>query len=121
MTEEERWQRLIVGLRAAHLVGLVGLGASLLAGVPLAAEMPFVLTTLVSGLIMVVIDVWTIPGHLREVAGGAILVKLGLLLWMVFDPSRQVALFWIVLVFSAIIAHAPARLRHRRMLSRWHG
>ncbi len=108
-----RW--LIVGLRAAHLVGLVGTGASLLAGLPLAAQAPFMWTLIGSGVAMIAIDLWAAPGYLCEVAGGAMLVKLALLAWLALDPVRHLALFWIIIVFSAIIAHAPARLRHRRL------
>ena len=108
-----RW--LIVGLRAAHLVGLVGTGASLLAGLPLAAQAPFVWTLIGSGVAMIAIDLWAAPGYLCEVAGGAMLVKLALLAWLALAPARQLALFWIILVFSAIIAHAPAGLRPRRL------
>jgi hypothetical protein len=108
-----RW--LIVGLRALHLIGMVGAGAALLYGLPLAAQLPYVLALLISGAAMMAIDLWTSPGYLREVAGGAMLVKLVLLVWFVFAPPQQLLLFWGILVFSAVIAHAPAWMRHRRI------
>lgn len=111
-----RW--LIVALRAAHLVGLVGTGASLLSGLPLSAQPPFLLTLIASGVATMALDLRAAPGYLLEAAGSAMLIKLGLLLWMAVDPARQLPLFWFILVFSAIIAHAPARLRHWRIPSR---
>ena len=109
-----RW--LIVALRAVHLVGLVGTGAVLLGSVPLAASMPFVMTLMLSGIAMLAIDLWAAPGYLAEVAGGAILLKLVLLGWLALDPPRQLPLFWAILVFSAVVAHAPAWVRHRRFI-----
>jgi hypothetical protein len=109
-----RW--LIVALRAVHLVGLVGTGAALLGSAPIAGQMPFIITLMLSGIAMLVIDLWAAPGYLAEVAGGAIVVKLSLLVWLVLDPPRQLPLFWTILVFSAVVAHAPAWVRHRRFI-----
>jgi hypothetical protein len=107
-----RW--LIVLLRAALLVGLVGTGAILIAGLPFAGQTPFV-TLLVSGLAMMAIDLWVAPARFSEVAGLAILLKLALLLCLAYATSARMLIFWGVLVFSAIIAHAPASVRHRRI------
>jgi hypothetical protein len=114
-----RW--LIVVLRAIHLVGLVGTGAVLLGGSPLAVHMPFVITLMLSGIAMLAIDLRVSPGYLAEITGGAMLLKLALLVWLVLDPPRQLPLFWLILVFSAVIAHAPAWLRHRRFLTAQQG
>jgi hypothetical protein len=108
-----RW--LIVGLRALHLVGMVGVGAALIYDQPLAAKLPSVLALAISGVAMMAIDLWTSPGHLTEMAGGAMLVKLLLLACLILVPPQQLMLFWIILVLSAVIAHAPARMRHRRI------
>lgn len=108
-----RW--LIVGLRVAHLIGMVGAGAALIHGLPLAGQLPWVLALLSSGVAMMAIDLWTTPGYLGEVAGGAMLAKLLLLAWFILDPPQQMLLFWSILVLSAVIAHAPAWMRHRRI------
>ena len=110
-----RW--LLVALRAVHLVGLVGTGAALLGGSSPDAHMPFVMTLVLSGVAMIAVDLWAAPGYLQEVAGGAIVVKLALLAWLVLDPPRQLPLFWTVLIFSAVVAHAPAWVRHRRFFA----
>ena len=110
-----RW--LIVVLRAVHLVGLVGTGAALLGTAPLDAQMPFVMALMLSGMAMLAVDILAAPAYLAEVAGGAILLKLALLAWLVLDPPRQLPLFWTVLVFSAVVAHAPAWVRHRRFIA----
>lgn len=107
-----RW--LIVALRALHLVGLVGVGAALLAAQPLSAT-PFLLALVGSGIAMLLLDLWAAPAYLAEVAGGAVLVKLALLAWFALDPGHRLPLFWVILLLSATIAHAPARVRHRRL------
>lgn len=109
-----RW--LIVALRTVHLVGLVGTGAALLGSVPLSMSMPFVMTLMLSGIAMLAIDLWAAPGYLAEVAGGAIFVKLALLVWLALDPPRQLVLFWAILVLSSAVAHAPAWVRHRQFI-----
>ena len=108
-----RW--FIVALRMVHLIGMVGAGAALIAGLPLATQTPYVLALLVSGVAMMAVDLWTSPGYLTEVAGGAMLAKLALLAWFAVAPPQQLMLFWGILVLSAFIAHAPAWLRHRRL------
>jgi hypothetical protein len=108
-----RW--LIVFLRAAHLVGLVGSGAILLAGLPFATHAPFVTLLVASGLAMMAVDLWVAPARFAEVAGAAILLKLLLLVWFVLAAAQRMPIFWGILVFSAIVAHAPAKVRHRRI------
>lgn len=106
-----RW--LVVVLRAAHLAGVVGVGAGLLAGAGAAAG--FVLLMVVSGVAMAALDAWSNPVWLRELAGLSLLVKFALLGWFVADEARRPLLFWLILVFSVIFAHAPASFRHRRL------
>ncbi len=108
-----RW--LVVLLRAAHLVGLVGTGAILIAGLPFAVQTPFVTLLVASGLAMMAIDLWVAPARFAEVAGLAILLKLALLLCLAYATAARMPIFWGILIFSAIIAHAPASVRHRRI------
>ncbi|EXI76824.1 MAG TPA: hypothetical protein PK440_13025 [Candidatus Accumulibacter phosphatis] len=109
-----RW--LIVALRAAHLVAVVGTGASLLMGQTFPAGATYRWTLVVSGVAMIAIDLWAAPGYLLEVAGSAMLAKLLLIAWLVLHPAHQLTLFWLLIVFSAVVAHAPAGLRHSRIL-----
>lgn len=108
-----RW--LIVGLRVVHLIGMVGAGAALIYELPLAAQLPYALALLISGVTMMAIDLWTSPGYLAEMAGAAMLAKIVLLIWFVVAPPQQMMLFWGILVLSAVIAHAPGWMRHRRI------
>lgn len=106
-----RW--LNVGLRGLHLAAVIVLGAALL-GAPVAAGSA-AWGVAATGLAMLVLDTWNHPAHLREVAGAAVIVKLALVAWMAVDAAARPALFWVVVIGSAIFAHAPASLRHRRL------
>lgn len=106
-----RW--LVVGLRAAHIAGVVGVGAGLLAPPGRPAD-GFVLLMVASGLVMAALDAWSNPVWLREYAGLSLLVKFALLGWFVVDDAARPLLFWGILVYSVIFAHAPASFRHRQ-------
>lgn len=106
----KRW--LVNLLRALHLVGVVGLGAGVLGDIPESRWIAFGLTALASGLAILALDAWSRPGYFREYVGlamGGKLVLLGVLLaW----PEQRSMLFWLILVFSVMFAHAPASVRH---------
>ncbi|MBS0371920.1 MAG: hypothetical protein JSS57_22275 [Proteobacteria bacterium] len=104
-----RW--LGVALRAAHLAGVVGVGAGLVGGGVADSHFPVLLV--LSGVCMAALDAWSNPRWLAEPAGLSLLVKFALLGWFLVDEARRPALFWSVLVFSVIFAHAPASFRHR--------
>lgn len=110
----QRWGN--VGLRGLHLVAVIFLGAALL-GAPTPADHA-ALGVAFSGFAMLALDIWKKPGHLRETAGLAVLVKLLLVAWMAFDASARPALFWFIVAASAVFAHAPARFRHAVLLGR---
>jgi hypothetical protein len=101
-------------LRTAHIAGVVLLGAALLgAGTPAAAGLWL---TLLSGLGMLAGDLWANPAHLRELAGFAITVKIALLGLIAWQPAWAMPLFWAILIVSVVLSHAPAAVRHRRLL-----
>lgn len=106
----KRWFNL--ALRTVHLGGLVLLGASLLGA---GHTGPGAAIALVSGLLMFAIDTWANPAHLREVAGFGILVKLLLVGLMAWQPGWALPLFWLVLVISTLLSHAPGAFRHRQL------
>lgn len=106
----KRWLNL--ALRTVHLAGLVLLGAALLGTGDLRTG---VLLTVVSGLAMFAIDLWANPSHLGETAGAGILVKLALVGLMAMLPEHAASLFWLILVLSTLLSHAPGPFRHRRL------
>ena len=111
-----RW--LTVVLRTAHLVAVIWLGACLMAE-PMAAALRIAHTAVtLTGVAMFAVDLWCHPGHLRERAGAAMIVKLALIAAMAIAPAHALALFWVVVVWSAVVSHAPASFRHARIFGR---
>ena len=106
----KRWLNL--ALRTVHLAGLVLLGAGLLAGGDIG---PAATIVLVSGLGMFAVDTWANPGHLREVAGFGVVVKLLLVGLMAWQAAWALAIFWLVLIISTLLSHAPGAFRHRKL------
>jgi hypothetical protein len=103
-----RW--LSVVLRTAHVVAVIGLGAAVL-GAPLSGHQQ-ALGVFGSGLATMALDLWVRPRLFREWSGVALVVKLVAVAWMAFDSTRLVPLFWGVVVWSVLFAHAPASFRH---------
>ena len=109
------WRRwLNVALRGLHLSAVIVLGAGLL-GAPVDGATA-ALAVAVTGLGMFALDILTHPGHLREAAGVAMLIKLVLVIWMAADANARPLLFWFIVAGSAVFAHAPARFRHALLL-----
>ena len=105
-----RWLNL--SLRTVHLGGIVLLGAALLGP---GDTMPGAALTLLSGLAMFAGDAWANPAHLRVVAGCGVVLKLALVALMIIYPAAAPGLFWLILVLSTLLSHAPGALRHHRL------
>lgn len=105
-----RW--VMVVLRTLHLVAVVALGVALVGGVvPPGWSAGWIgAAVLASGLAMLVLDLLADHGHLRSVAGLTAVLKLALVVVMAVQPAP--VLFWVVLILSSVVSHAPARFRH---------
>lgn len=109
-----RWLNVL--LRGLHLAAVIVVGAGLL-GAPV--RTPWAIGVMAaSGVAMFALDLWQKPGYLREVAGLAVLAKLLLVTWMAVDAEARFVLFWLIVVMSAIFAHAPGSVRHAVLLHR---
>lgn len=107
-----RW--LNIALRALHLAGVVLTGIAIVGGGAYSAAA--VALMLATGFGLYAIDLREHPGLWREVAGVLISVKLLLLLVMLSFPPLAEALFWLLLIASGVVSHAPREFRHRRIL-----
>lgn len=107
----KRW--LNVGLRTVHVIGLIMLGGTLLSGHTETG--PGAALTVASGLTMFLIDTWANPAQLREVAGFGVLVKLLLVALMAWQSAYALPIFWLLVVLSTLLSHAPAAFRHRQL------
>ncbi len=64
---------------------------------------------------MFLMDIWTCPAVLREMAGVGVILKLLLLATVAIHPGWATGIFWIVLVLSTLLSHASRAVRHRRL------
>ena len=83
----QRW--LSVFLRGLHLVTVIVLGARLL-GAPLPVGWPAnaaPLAVLLSGGLLLALDLWAHHDHLLEAAGASVAAKLALVGWMAIEPT----------------------------------
>ncbi len=110
-----RGRRLIVNLmRATHLVALAGFAAAVLAAGPNGWRWGIML--LLSGALMMALDAWSEPAYLRQLQGVAMLLKLLMVAAMILWQDGQQALFWLLIAYSALLSHAPGRIRHWRVI-----
>ncbi len=109
----ERW--LNIALRTLHLIAVAGVGAAFLYDLPQARTSPFNELLLVSGVLLALIYIWTHPGWLATLSGQSIILKVLILLLATVFPSWQAPLFIVLITISAVIAHAPGRVRAYRL------
>ena len=98
-------------LRALHLVGVSGIGGGFLFGLNEAVWLPFWWTTLASGIALTALYLWSDARWLLQLKGLVIVLKLLLLALAMAVPELRAAGFVLIVLLSAVIAHAPGRLR----------
>ena len=108
-----RW--LSVFLRGAHLISVISFSASIL-GSSHAPHGYAGNAVVITGVLIMLLDVWHRPSHLIEGAGLSMLLKLALLAGMLVLPELREALFWVIVGWSAFFSHAPARFRNARWM-----
>lgn len=108
-----RW--LNIGLRSLHLAGVVALGVAVVGEAqPSVAGMILLLST---GLALYGLELWHRPQFWRELAGVFALVKLLGLAATLALPVFATSLFWLLLIVSSVVSHAPYEFRHIRVIS----
>lgn len=105
----QRW--LNIGLRSAHLVGIAGVAGGFLFDLPETRWAVYWHLTLVTGMLLAALYVWTDAGWLLKLKGQAILAKLALLALAYAYPAWRMQLFLLIILLSAFFAHAPDRVR----------
>lgn len=115
----QRWANVVC--RTTHLVGLGGMGAGYLFSDSPEGWQLYLLITLLSGLGLVAISLYSNAIWLIQLRGQVILLKLLLFALIPLFPDQAVLLFWLVVILSGWISHAPARVRyysiyHRRQV-----
>jgi len=110
----KRWVE--IAFRTLHLVGSAGAGGGYLYGAPEEVWAAYVYLVVVSGVALVLLELWSNAGWLIQVCGVAILVKLVLLAYGKYWAGPTGWVLVTVVVISAISSHAPRGFRHWSVL-----
>ncbi|MCG8427806.1 MAG: hypothetical protein MI754_10665 [Chromatiales bacterium] len=112
----ERWLNVL--LRTTHLVGVAGLGGGFLYPALDQSWQLYLQISVISGLGLILISLYSSLIWLLQLRGQVILLKLLLLLLIPALPDYKAALLITVVVLSGWIAHATSGVRY---YSIWHG
>jgi len=115
-----RW--VSIGLRTLHLIGIAGIGGTLLqhtpTSIPTLVFMPYLWLTIFSGASMMLLEIWCNGIFLIQLRGIAMLIKI-LLLASIFYLDEGAYMMIAVIVISGIISHAPGDIRYFRLFKRF--
>ena len=106
----KRWTK--ISLRTLHLLAVAGVGGGILFGLEKELWINYWWLALVSGVLMMVIDIVSNPVWVVQVRGLAIFLKLILLAFLGSYPSLDGWLLAVIIIISAVISHAPGKLRY---------
>ncbi|WP_299021846.1 hypothetical protein [uncultured Photobacterium sp.] len=119
ISETRFWiQRLSkTSVRALHILGIAGSAGGILYGVERELWLNWWVLAMVTGVIMMSLEISRSKLWLIQLKGVLTFVKLGLLGSFILIPQHKPALFITIVLMSVLIAHGPAGLRH---YSIWH-
>ena len=106
----KRWTK--ISLRTLHLLAVTGVGGGILFGLEKGLWINYWWLALVSGALMMVIDIVSNPVWVVQVRGLTIFLKLILLAFLGSYPSLDGWLLAVIIIISAVISHAPGKLRY---------
>ncbi|MCK5336000.1 MAG: hypothetical protein KAQ67_07550 [Gammaproteobacteria bacterium] len=109
----QRWASII--LRSFHLTGIAGVGGAFLYDLSREQWLPFMLITVATGSIMMIIEIWGNGIWLIQLRGLSTLLKLSILS-MTFIIGLQPTILFAVIIISGLMSHAPAKVRYYSFL-----
>ena len=101
-------------VRTIHLVGIAGLFGNAMVG---SYESTYITLTIVSGVVLTLMEAWSSPIWLVQLRGIALYLKLLLLLTLHFYPNASIPCLIAVIAISGFMSHAPSWIRY---FSVWH-
>jgi multisubunit Na+/H+ antiporter MnhB subunit len=101
------------GLRTVHILTSGVLLGGYIFNQPTAELEPWLLATVISGILMLATDVHASAAVLIELRGLAVVIKLVLLALVPVFWDARIALLLASLVIGSIISHMPKRYRHK--------
>ena len=106
----KRWTK--ISLRTLHVLAVAGVGGGILFGLEKGLWVSYWWLALVSGVLIMVIDIVSNPIWIVQVRGLTIFLKLILLAFLGSYPSLDRWLLFVIIIISAVISHAPGKLRY---------
>ena len=106
----KRWTKIC--LRTLHLLAVAGVGGGILFGLDPDLWRGYWWLAMVSGGLLMLIDIISNPLWVLQVRGLVIFLKLTLLLFLGGHPTLDVYLLAVIIILSAVISHAPGKLRY---------
>ena len=112
----KRWTK--ISLRTLHLLAVAGVGGGVLFGLEKDLWLNYWWLAMVSGGLMMLIDIISNPVWMVQIRGIIVFLKLVLLIFLGSYPQWDGLLLSIIIIISAVISHAPGKLRY---YSLYHG
>lgn len=106
----KRWTK--ISLRTIHIASIMGVGGGILFSVDKSLWISYWWLAMASGILMMLIDIISNPVWLVQVRGLVIYFKLILLALLGSYPAWDITILMVVVVVSAVISHAPGKLRY---------
>lgn len=106
----KRWTK--IGLRTLHLVSVAGIGGGILFGLDRELWYAYWWLSVTTGVLLMLTDALSNPVWWIQVRGLSVYVKLVLLVFLWKFPDWDIALLLTIIVLSAVISHAPSKLRY---------
>ena len=116
----KRWTK--ISLRSMHLLSVAGVGGGILFGLEKDLWLSYWWLALATGALMMLMDIISNPVWIVQVRGLVVILKLVLLLFMDRYPAWDGFLLMVIIIMSAVISHAPGKLRyysfyHRKVIT----
>lgn len=108
--EIRRWSK--ITLRTLHIIAVAGVGGGILFGLEQSLWLHYWWLSVVSGVLLVLFDALANPVWLMQLRGLSVYIKLVLLVCLWKFPAWDIALLLAIIVLSAVISHAPSKLRY---------
>ena len=107
-----------IGLRTVHIFTSGTLLGGYIFQQPLTVLEPWLLGSIISGLLLFATDLYASASILFELSGLAVISKLVLLAILPFFWDARISLLVIILVIGSVSSHLPKRYRHRILYCR---
>jgi hypothetical protein len=106
----KRWTKIC--LRTLHLLAVAGVGGGILFGLDQDLWRGYWWLAMISGGLMMLVDIISNPVWVVQVRGLVIFLKLILLVLLGRYPLLDGSILAVIIVISAVISHAPGSLRY---------